>query len=328
MIVDKPLSELEGYQPPLTAQPDFDAFWQKTLAESAAQPLNASVEEHPYPVERVTVYKVRYDGFGPGGTSVAGWYIVPKEKYRMIVDGRTPTLVHYHGYSGSKGLPGDYLAWALQGYNVFAVDTRGQNGDTPDNYAYPSGSIVGCMTKGILDPSTYYYRYAYMDCVRAVDFVRSQPEVGAVAVTGVSQGGGLTLAVAALAQNLGIVAAMPDVPFLCHFRRSVEIFGDGPYQELVQYWRSHPYQIEDCYRTLSYFDGMNFAPRITCSLLLSVGLLDTVCPPSTGFAVYNHLASEEKVIKVYPCNGHEGGAGFHTEEKYRFIRRFFVPTED
>jgi cephalosporin-C deacetylase len=325
MIVDKPLSELEQYRPALTAQDDFEAFWQQTLAESETQPLNASIEEYPYPIERVTVYKVRYDGFGQG-TRIAGWYIIPKDGYRLDTDGKTPTLVHYHGYSGSKGQPADYLHWALQGYNVLAVDTRGQNGDTPDNNAYVSGNVLGCMTKGILDPYNYFYRFAYMDCVRAIDFVRSQPETGPIAVMGGSQGGGLTLAVAALAKEKGIVAALPNVPYLCHFRRSVEIFSSGPYQELVNYWKSHPYDVEQSYRTLSYFDGMNLAPHITCPVLLSVALLDTICPPSSGFAVYNHLTSE-KELKVYPYNGHEGGSNLHQEEMYRFAHKYILHDE-
>lgn len=321
MNVDKPLAELEQYKPTLSAQDDFQAFWQQTLAESDAQPLNATLEEIEYPVERVTVYRVSYDGFGEN-TRIAGWYIVPREGYRLEQDGRTPTLVFYHGYSGSKGRVAQHLTWALQGFNVFAVDTRGQNGDTPDNYHYTSGAVLGCMTRGIHDPQHYFYRFAYMDCVRAVDFVRSRPEVGQVILGGASQGGGLTLAVAALGRDKGITAAMPDVPYLCHFRRAVEIFSTGPYIELVNYWKQYPHNVEENYRTLSYFDGMNMAPLITCPVLLSVALLDTTCPPSTGFAVYNHLICE-KELKIYPYNGHEGGSIIHEElEKYSFVRRF------
>ena len=322
MIVDKPLAELEVYTPSLTAQPDFDAFWDRTLAESASQPLNISSEIIAYPVEQVTVSRVLYDGFGPN-TRIAGWYIVPKYRQQVAVDGRTPTIVQFHGYSGGKGLPGNYLHWAAQGYCIFTVDTRGQGGETPDNAQYSSGGAVGFMTKGIDDPMTYYYRYVYMDCVRAIDVVRSFPEVGPIVIKGGSQGGGLTLAVAALARDKGIVAAMPDVPYLCHFERALEIFSDGPYHELVQLWKRLPFAVQMHLRTLSYFDGMNMAPRISCPVLLSVGLLDTICPPSTGFAVYNHLASPDKSLRVYPYNNHEGGAAVHEEEQYRFVRRYF-----
>lgn len=318
MIVDLPLSELEHYNPASTAQPDFAEFWAETVAASDVQPLNISIEEYPFPTERVTVYSVRYDGFGQD-TRIAGWYLVPRPEYRLNGLEKTPTLVFYHGYSGSKGLPINYMSWALQGYNVFAVDTRGQNGETPDNNNYRSGAVLGCMTKGILDHKNYYYRYAYMDCVRAVDFVRTRPEVGPIIVSGGSQGGALTLTTAALAQDKGIVAAMPDVPYLSYFPRSIEMFTDGPYRELVDYWKAHPYDVATSYQTLSYFDCMNLADRISCPVLLSVGLLDTICPPSTGFAVYNHLRSE-KTIKVYPFNGHEGGGPFHDTVKWQFTQ--------
>ncbi len=320
MIVDRPLAELKEYHPPLTQEADFDSFWDQTVAESNQQPLKATLEEISYPAKQVTVYRLQYDGFGPG-TRVNAWYLVPKASALADKAGKRPAIVQYHGYSGSKGRPISYLHWALQGYNVLSVDTRGQDGDTPDNQAYPNGSAVGFMTKGIGDPKTYFYRFAYMDCLRAVDFLRTQPEIGPIALTGGSQGGGLTLAVAALGANQPFVAAMADVPFLCHFRRAVEIFSTGPYQELINHWKSYPGVVENNFRTLSYFDGMNFAARIKCPVLLSVGLLDTTCPPSTGFGVYNNL-TVEKEIKVYPYNAHEGGGAWHEEEKYRFLGKY------
>lgn len=317
MIIDKPLYELELYRPPLTATEDFALFWEQALRDSAVQPLQATLEEYTYPVERISVYKVHYDGFGPS-TRIAGWYLLPDESYRLNVQGKTPTIVQYHGYGASKGVPAQYLAWALQGYCVFAVDVRGQNGETPDNAVYPAGGANGHMSKGILDPQSYYYRYVYMDCMRAVDFVRSRPETGPIFLTGGSQGGGLTLATAALAGDY-IAGAMPDVPYLAHFRRALEVFSEGPYHELVDYWKAHPFDIETSYHTLSYFDAMNFASRISCPVLFSVAMLDQICPPSTGFAVYNHLLSK-KQMKLYPYNGHEGGGMFQEEEKYRFTR--------
>jgi cephalosporin-C deacetylase len=320
MIVDLPLSQLQQYRPDLTEQADFDAFWQQTLAQSQQQPLNAKLEEYPYSARQVTIYRLQYDGFGTG-TRINGWYLVPKNPLNLGRDGKSLGIIQYHGYSGSKGRPTSYLHWALQGYYVLAVDTRGQDGDSPDNQAYPSGSAVGFMTKGIADPQTYYYRFAYMDCVRALQFMRAQSEIGPIAITGGSQGGGLTLAVAALGSDQQLLAAMPDVPYLCHFRRAVEIFTTGPYQELVNHWKAHPDAVENDFRTLSYFDGLNFATRIKCPVLLSVALLDTICPPSTGFAVYNHLPVE-KQLKIYPYNGHEGGGPWQEEAKYDFIARY------
>lgn len=318
MIVDLPFVELEEYAPLLTEQPDFDAFWAETLAESADQPLNIALESRSYPVDRVQIHAVSFDGFGPR-TRVQGWYLTPRDHYRYDSNRLPPTIVQYHGYNMSRGVPAQYLHWALQGFAVLAIDTRGQNGDTPDNAVYTSGNTVGMLAKGIDDPRTYYYRYAYMDAFRAVQVARELAPAPIV-VTGVSQGGGMSLAVAALAGEGQIAAALPDVPFLCHVQRAVEVSTTGPYAELVAHWRVRPGAAAAHFRTLSYFDGLNFAPRITGPVLMSVALLDTTCPPSTGFAVYNHLATNRKRMCVYPYSGHEGGQALHDQEKYGFVR--------
>src|SRR5919106_1008268 len=125
------------------------------------------------------------------------------------------------------------------------MDTRGQGrawcaGDTPDLYADGGNAhYPGSMTKGILDPKHYYYRRVFTDAVRAIDAARSHPEVDAtqIAVTGGSQGGGITIAAAGLVPD--VVAAMPDVPFLCHYRRATEICDKDPFAEVTRYLAVH-----------------------------------------------------------------------------------------
>ena len=138
-----------------------------------------------------------------------------------------------------------------------------------------------------------------------------------IAVTGGSQGGGITIAAAGLVPD--VVAAMPDVPFLCHFRRAAELEDQYPYKEIGEYCHVHRDKVDTVFNTLSYFDGMNFAPRAIAKTLFSVGLMDKVCPPSTVFAAYNHWAGE-KDIKIYPYNGHEGGQNYQTLEKIKFLK--------
>jgi cephalosporin-C deacetylase len=151
-----------------------------------------------------------------------------------------------------------------------------------------------------------------------VETLRERPEVDAarVAVTGGSQGGGLALAAAGLAPD--VAAAMPDVPFLCHYRRATEITAANPYEEISKYLAIHRDHEERVFRTLSYFDGVNFAPRIRARTLVSVGLMDEICPPSTVMAAYNHLGCQEKSLSVYRYNHHEGGGTFHLQEKLKF----------
>ena len=110
---------------------------------------------------------------------------------------------------------------------------------------------------------------------------------------GGSQGGGLTLAATALSGRFAL--AMPDVPYLCHYRRALEIAQQGPYLELANYFKLYPEREEPSFRTLSYFDNMNLADRITCPVLMTVGLVDLVCPPSSIYATYNRIEAQKQM---------------------------------
>jgi cephalosporin-C deacetylase-like acetyl esterase len=142
-----------------------------------------------------------------------------------------------------------------------------------------------------------------MDCIRAVDFLCSRPEVdiARIAVEGGSQGGALSFATAALDKR--IMACAPDVPFLSDFPHYFEV-ASWPGNEFSEYMKQHPeIKRDEVFRVLSYIDIKNLAPRITCPVLMQVGLLDNVCPPHINFAAYNNLKSE-KQYKVYPGAGH------------------------
>ncbi len=208
------------------------------------------------------------------------------------------------------------------------MDTRGQGsgwsrGATPDLELQPgSPQVPGFMTRGILDPKTYYYRRVFTDAVRAIEAARSHPLVDAsrTVILGGSQGGGITLAVAGLVPDLAI--AMPDVPFLCHFRRAVTLVDTDPYNEIARFLKIHRDQVETVFRTLSYFDGVNFAVRARAAALFSVALMDMICPPSTVFAAYNHYAGE-KDIRIWQFNGHEAGQSQQHLERLRFVNARF-----
>jgi cephalosporin-C deacetylase len=233
-------------------------------------------------------------------------------------------VIEYIGYGGGRGQPLEWLLWSNAGYAHLVMDTRGQgstwrSGDTPD--PEPEGGnpqFPGFMTRGIRNPHSYYYRRVFTDAVRAVEAAQVHPAVdaGRVAVTGGSQGGGISLAVAGLAP--GLAAVMPDVPFLCHYRVATEITDANPYQELVRYCRVHRDKVEAVFNTLAYFDGVNFASRAQSRALFSVGLMDEICPPRTVFAAYNHYAGP-KQIKVWPYNQHEGGEIYQNVEKLKFL---------
>lgn len=315
---DLSLDELKTYRPARTEPADFDAFWKSTLEEARAYPLNASFVRVDYGLSAQEMFDVTYSGFG--GQPIKGWLILPVGAHQPL-----PCVVEYIGYGGGRSLPIDWLLWSSAGYAHFIMDTRGQGstwspGDTPDLYADGGNAhYPGSMTKGILDPQHYYYRRVFTDAVRAIDAARSHPAVDAsrIAVTGGSQGGGITIAAAGLVPDVS--AALPDVPFLCHYRRATELVDTFPYKEIAEYCHTHRDKIDAVFETLSYFDGVNFAVRSQAKALFSTALMDQVCPPSTVFAAYNHWAGE-KDIKVYPYNGHEGGGSYQTAEKLKFLK--------
>lgn len=294
--IDMPLEQLRTYKPTLYRQEDFELFWDQTLAESASQPLNAELIPYQLPLKNVECFVVRFEGFGGG--RIAGWYLRPDSR------GTFPGVVFYHGYSARAQRPLDLLPFAAQGICVLSMDCRGQNGNSQDAFVYPQGHALGFMTQGIRDPKTYYYRNVYADAVRALELLAHRQEVDAsrLAVTGGSQGGGLALAVAALSERP--ILALPDIPFLCDFRRGVQVAAGGPYPEIASLLKSHPSLYETAFRTLSYFDCLNLAPWITCRTIICNCLWDDACPPSTIFAVYNHITAE-KLIEIYPFHKHD-----------------------
>ncbi|MCA9944129.1 MAG: acetylxylan esterase [Anaerolineales bacterium] len=322
-LFDMPLHELQTYLPARVEADDFDAFWQQTLAETAVHPLNATFEPVDEGLQTIDAYDVTFAGFA--GQPVKGWFLLPRHRSKPL-----PCVVQYIGYSGGRGFIYDLLTWPSLGFAYFVMDTRGQGwaqnrpGATADVAPQGTGPHVpGFMTQGILDPQTYYYRRVFVDAVRALAVAREHPAVNPeqIAVTGHSQGGGITLAVAGL--DTAVSIAMPDAPFLCHYRHATEIVDTQPYNEITRFCLTHRDQIQTVFNTLSYFDGVNFAARAKAQALFSVALMDDICPPSTVYAAYNHYAGA-KEISVYSYNNHEAGGPYQLRQQAQLLRNLWL----
>ena len=318
-LFDMSLSQLETYRPDVAEPADFDAFWQQSLAETRTYPLNVSFQRTDVPFQTIEAYDVTFNGWG--GQPVKGWFLLPKQRA-----GAVPCVVEYIGYGGGRGFPSDWLLRSSLGYAHFVMDTRGQGsawskGDTAD--PEPEGSNPhhpGFMTRGIRNKQTYYYRRVFSDAVRAIEAARSHPAVDAsrICVAGGSQGGGISIAAAGLVPDVAV--ALPDVPFLCHYRRATEITDSNPYSEISRYLMSHRDAVEDVFATLNYFDGIHFAKRAQAKALFSVGMMDDICPPSTVYAAYNNWAGAKQIC-IWRYNRHEGGGNFQTQEKIQYMHR-------
>lgn len=301
---DMSLEELKAYKPALTRRPDFTDFWTETKNELAKVEMSYKLEPYQYPARGVKVYRISFKGFMDA--NIEGWFAVPEEP------GKYPGIVIYHGYNwAADGGINDTVNMALHGYAVLHMLVRGQQGGSVDNVIPSHGNHAGWMTKGILSKEEYYYRAVYMDCVRALEVMADLETVdeSRIGVMGGSQGGGLSLAAAALSDIPKVAVA--QYPYLCHFERAIDVALKMPYGEINEFFRrySDPAVEEKSKETLSYFDIMNHAQNIKCPVLIASGLIDEITPPSTIFATYNHMVCPKEIV-VYRYYGHEGIPGF------------------
>jgi len=282
----------EKILPDLTSRGDFKKFWDDSRREldkvPAAFELNhqAKLSKGALDVYEVTMRSL-------GSVRVSGWYEVPKSP------GPHPAVLRFPGY-GQNMRP---IA-RFDDIAVFSFNVRGHGNSQEDIAGKPQNYWI----RGLDDKDTYYYRGAYMDCIRAMDFLCSRKEVDPkrIAVIGGSQGGGLSLATAAMDKRVSLCA--PGIPFLTNWEK---YFRTTNWPEMNKWIAAQDQRTWDStLKTLSYFDTMNMGPWIHCSVFMGVGLQDSICPPPTNFAVYNRVKGR-KQYRVYPQANHSLGPRHH-----------------
>ncbi|MGO1401131.1 MAG: acetylxylan esterase [Flaviflexus sp.] len=318
---DYSLDQLRTYRPDVTEPADFDRFWLDTLSEHPANPEPLERTVCAPHLERLIVEDLSICGFGK--MPVKAWFIRPRESSKPL-----PIVVSFVGYGGGRGLPEEHLHWASAGFAELVVDSRGQGaqwgggGDTPD-IGTIQPSIPGHMTRGIHDPSEYYYRRLYTDAANAIETAQHLDGIdpGLLVTAGGSQGGALALVSATLAGMRGtpVTATIADVPFLANFERAIGLTDAYPYAEITDYLAIKKNMVDQVFETLSYFDVVNFSKRARGRALFSTGLMDPVAPPSTVFASHNWFAGQAE-MEVYRFNAHAGGGIVHTSHAIRWLQ--------
>lgn len=216
----------------------------------------------------------------------------------------------FHGLSGSSGTWSSMLNYASQGFVVAFMDTRGQGGYSADVGGVPGTTYSTPFMRGFDgDADDMLCRDLFLDTamlakiVMGLDYVDEER----VGVTGGSQGGGLSIACAALVPKIKLCA--PIYPYMSDYKRVWDMDLDkGAYEGIRYYLRSfdprHEH-IDEFFLKLGYIDIQFLAPKIKAKVLMATGLMDTTCPPSTQFAAYNKMTCEKDVV-IYPDFGHEG----------------------
>lgn len=315
LMMDMPWEELQDYTGCNPKPEDFDSYWEKGLQEVYDTDPNTELTPAKFQTSFAECFNLYFNGVN--GARIHAKLLRPKNAPEPH-----PAVLMFHGYTGDSGDWTDKLGYAAAGFTVAALDCRGQAGLSEDVGGTKGPTMQGQIIRGLEDPpEKLLFRHIFLDTVQLARIVMDMPEVDRerVGATGASQGGGLTLACASLVPEIKRVASV--FPFLSDYKRVWEMdMAKDAYFELQDYFRKFDplHEREDeIFNKLGYIDVQHLAPRIKGKVLMSVGLMDTVCPPSTQFAAYNKITAE-KELRVYPDFAHEGLPG-NSDKIFEFM---------
>ena len=310
LTFDMPLEELKEYRGINPRPADFDEYWDRALAEmNALEPQVEIVPAEEFQLPTITCSHLWFTGVG--GARIHAKLFQPKE-----AKAPHPALVRFHGYSADSGdwSSEESMALAASGFTVAALDCRGQGGLSEDVGGVKGNTLNGHIIRGLDDaPEKLLFRSIFLDAAQLAKIVMDMDDVDEtrVGALGGSQGGALVLACAALEPRIRKVT--PMFPFLSDYLRIWEMDqAKEAYRELSDFFRrfdpQHKRQ-DEIFERLGYIDIQHLMPRVKAEVLMGVGLMDTICPPSAQFAAYNKITSP-KSLEIYPDYSHERLPGF------------------
>lgn len=282
----------EKIQPKAKCPDDFDKFWKETLERARWNDLDPTKRLLPERCTKdVNVYEVSFVNDKPG-SRIYGILCLP------VKPGKYPALLRVPG-AGVRPYSGDVWT-ASQGAITLEIGIHGIP-VTMEQNVYDR-MLDGCLNNywdtNLDNPDRNYYKRVVTGAVRAVDYIASLPEWNGTScgVTGSSQGGFLSLATAALDKRITFLGAVHDA--MCDYESEVEGIAGG--------WPHYFYKGEKQEARIKgarYYDGVNFARRVTCPGWYSFGYNDDVVPPNSSYGTYN-IITAPKTLSVYQKTGH------------------------
>ena len=316
LTFDMPWDELQTYRGCNPRPADFDAYWERGLAEMRALDPQIEITAADFQTPYAECSHMYFTGVG--GARIHAKLVRPRHGTAPH-----PAICQFHGYSIDSGDWTAKMPYVAMGYTVAALDSRGQGGLSEDKGGVKGWTLRGHIVRGLDEenPDKLLFRQDFLDTAQLARIVMQMPDVDPerVGAMGGSQGGALTLACASL--EPGIKRAVPMYPFLCDYKRVWDIdLAKDAYAELREYFRRRDplHQREgEIFTTLGYIDVQHLVPRIRGEVLMAVGLMDQICPPSSQFAAYNKITAR-KSLSVYPDFAHEDLPG-HADRAFQFM---------
>lgn len=268
---------------------DFDSFWENELLKLAAIPMNpvrrTIFQESSWQCDDVEISSI-------DNIPVTGYLVMPvKAAPRSL-----PAVVYFHGAGfKSSQMHKIFKERAI----VFDVNAHGiKNGMPPEFYRQlnrkpPADRNVYSHRD---DREKSYFKNMFLRTARALEFVKSLPEWDGrtLIVSGRSQGGAQALAAAALDKDVTLCIA--NVPALADHGGSAAKRKPG--------WPGiNPHNRQEIAAASDYIDVINLAGRIKCETIMSIGMIDAICTPTSVWQVYQEL-KPKKSITFFQQLGH------------------------
>jgi cephalosporin-C deacetylase-like acetyl esterase len=278
-------------KPSLPVPDDFDAFWSAQKAALAKVPLKSTLTPVTTAVKGVEAFDLQVECLG--GKPVSGYFGRPQGAKPKSL----PAILHVHG-AGVRSSGLGSVSWALNEGGMLSLDINAHgipNGQPAAFYtALQTGELKDYSKSGSKDRETIYFKGMLLRLMRAIDFLTAQPEWDGktLIVYGSSQGGFQALAAAGLDERVTFICA--GVPAGCDHTGSQANRING-WPKIVP---NGPDGKPDAaaLQAARYFDCVNFATRAKCQgAAVTIGFIDTTCPPSSVYAAYNALPVPKKI---------------------------------
>lgn len=271
---------------PVTKLPDdFKEFWEGTLSEARKWNLEPKMIFDPVAsTPKVNVYKVSWTNNG-WGSKMYGVLTVPSKP------GKYPAILKVPG-AGVRAYNGD-IAHSEKGVIVLEIGIHGIPVDL-DPAVYSNlyqGALKDYYLYNMDNKDRFYYKRVVTGCVRAIDFIGQLPEFnGCLATFGGSQGGALSIMVAALDSRVNALVSMyPAMSDMVGYTAGRA--GGWPHA-----MKNPSRHTPETINTLAYYDTSSFARDIDVPGFYTFGYNDMTCPPTTTMSVYNVIEAPKELM--------------------------------
>jgi cephalosporin-C deacetylase len=280
-------------KPSLPVPADFEAFWAAQKRKLDDIPIHPTLTPVDSAQAGIDCFDLQADC---AGAPVSGYFARPAGAAPKSL----PIILLVHGAGVRNSNLGGAVNWAKQGFLALDINAHGIPNGKPNQFYtdLANGALRDYRSQGRESRETIYFRGMFLRLVRAIDFLAAQPEWDGrtVIVHGSSQGGAQSIVAAGLDPRVTFFAA--GVPAMCdHTGVAVGRINGWPKLVPIGPDGKPDAQVLEAAR---YYDAMNFATRTKASGILTVGFIDTTCPPTSVYAAYNALPGGKEIFNDPP----------------------------